>query len=344
MDSMDSIFKIDLLIKIFGKFYEYKIMNLLLCYSAHILYIIPEFYQKKNLKSSSKETSTTSYWPMRYIFYDTKKLNSFFSLKDIFLIILTCLIDLFVEFFYIYLDDRLYDLYEKENKSKDEGEEIYNDEIYFVQFIFLSFFSYFFSFQKFYKHHYFSLACIIIFEIIRFIAFGYQSKFLNFLLNIIRLLGKSYNMVFFKSLMENKYISVYNCCYLLGIINAPILLLLYLILSFIPCDNKIFCNNEFKHADSFIEFFKNFDILIFLGFIINAIVNSLYTLLINQTIYKYSVFHVTILFQIIDIISCIISNNSKNYLNIIFFVFEVIFNCVFLEIIILHFWDLILYY
>ena len=110
---------------------------------------------------------------MRYIFRDTKKLNSFFSLKDIFLIILTCLIDLFVEFFYIYLDDRLSYLYE----GKDEGKENYNDELYFVQFIFLSFFSYFFLDQKFYKHHYISLACIIIFEIIRFIVVGYGRKF-----------------------------------------------------------------------------------------------------------------------------------------------------------------------
>ena len=55
MDSLDSIFEFELLNEIFDKFYEHKIMNLLLCYSAHILYIIPDLYQKKILKVLQKK-------------------------------------------------------------------------------------------------------------------------------------------------------------------------------------------------------------------------------------------------------------------------------------------------
>ena len=319
--------------KIYDSFYDYRIMNLFLSYLAHILFIIPDYFLNKKLKeetnenNSSKKTVSISYLTFKYICKEPEEGNGNLTSQDISLTILACIIDLFVECFYIFVDDYL---------CEKEEEESYNDVFYFFQIIILSFYAKYFLNQKFYKYHYFSEALLILFEIIRniFIIIDGNFSFSRLLVELFYILGKSYVYVYFKFLMENKYISVYNCCYLLGIINAPILFIIYLIISFIPCSSEIFCS--IGYIDNFIEFFKNIDFPTFVAYILNAITFALYTFVINLTIKNYPIFHLIILFQITEIMSSLFSSP----LDSVFFIIEIIFICIFAEIIILKFCNL----
>ena len=254
MDLLPDFTGSDFLTKIYDSFYDYRIMNLFLCYLAHILFIIPDLFLKKKLQNETNEKAASiSYSSLKYIFKEPEEGNANLSSQDIILAVLACLIDLFAECFYIFIDDYLY-----EDEDEEEGDSI-NDVFYFIQIIVLGFYSKYFLNQKIYKHHYFSWALLLLFEIIRniiVIADG-SFSFSRLLVELFYIIGKSFVYAYFKSLMDNKSISIYNCCYLLGIINAPLLLFAYLILSFIPCSSKVFCS--IGYIDNFVEYFKNVD-------------------------------------------------------------------------------------
>lgn len=331
MDLLPDFTGSDFLIKIYDSFNDYRIMNLFLCYLAHILFIIPDLFLKKKLQNETNEKAASiSYSSLKYIFKEPEEGNANLSSQDIMLAVLACLIDLFAECFYIFIDDYLY-----EDEDEEEGDNI-NDVFYFIQIIVLCFYSKYFLNQKIYKHHFISWALLLLFEIIRniiVIAVG-RFSFSRLLVELFYIIGKSFVYVYFKSLMDNKSISIYNCCYLLGIINAPLLLFAYLILSFIPCSSNVFCS--IGYIDNFVEYFKNVDFPTFFAYIINAILFTLYTFVINIILKYYSIFYVVLLFQITEIITALYLSPIDS----VFFIIELVFILIFVEIIILKFWNL----
>ena len=54
--------------------------------------------------------------------------------------------------------------------------------------------------------------------------------------------------------MKYKYISPYKINYMIGIINLPIIIIIYIIISFTPLGDK---NNDYYY-DSIFNLFKNF--------------------------------------------------------------------------------------
>ena len=49
---------------------------------------------------------------------------------------------------------------------------------------------------------------------------------------------------YIKILMEFKYFSPFQCCYLFGIVNTPLIIIIYFIVSHIPCNNKFLCGEK----------------------------------------------------------------------------------------------------
>ena len=111
--------------------------------------------------------------------------------------------------------------------------------------------------------------------------------------------------------MKYKFISPAKCNFMTGIINAPLIILIYFISSFIPIEIKD--NKEFYY-DNIFELFKDFDtidaktviILISLPFVYGIL-----NYILIKTIYDYTIFHMFIPFIIETFIENIIKNLGK---------------------------------
>ena len=133
--------------------------------------------------------------------------------------------------------------------------------------------------------------------------------------------------------MQYKYFTPYKACYVYAIINIIIILIAYIIISFIPC-NTTFCTVSFngnKYIDNILSIFNNSKISIFFLFLC-SIVNGGLKLLNNVIINNFTVCHLFLLFESEEIVFYIfyIINDEIEEFNL-----GIIFMCHFFEIILI---------
>ena len=97
--------------------------------------------------------------------------------------------------------------------------------------------------------------------------------------------------------MKYKFISPYKCNFMIGIINVPIITLIYFIISLTPLGNE---EKEYYY-DNIFKLFKdlgNIKINGLIKLISLPIVYGIYQFIVIKTIYDYSIFHMYIPFSI----------------------------------------------
>ena len=90
--------------------------------------------------------------------------------------------------------------------------------------------------------------------------------------------------------MEKYYFSPFKICYLFGIINIPIILILYFIISYIPCEKSHFCYIKYYNKyyfDNIYNYFINLKTSKIIYDISSTFLSSLYDLILNITIQNY---------------------------------------------------------
>jgi len=227
----------------------------LMIYISLILFIIPEIILNKYIFKNKKEISESTKKQALVINYIFNDLSDRLTLKDNIFIFCVSILTILIDFITLIL---LISIHEKAN------EYFQNENYYLSELFFLFLFSILIYKMKFYKHQYFSIIVIIISGIIRFIItreyyvefFDKGVEFFKILLGqLLVSFFESLIFVYNKGLMEYKYFSPYKVCYIFGIVNSLILLIIYIIISFIPCENKL-CDIEYNG--------KKFKIIIFL--------------------------------------------------------------------------------
>ena len=122
--------------------------------------------------------------------------------------------------------------------------------------------------MTYYKHQKIAILIIIIIGVIRsiitmsiFDKFNYKQLLIEIFIHS----GDAIIYGYIKALMEFKYFSPFQCCYLFGIVNTPLIIIVYFIVSHIPCNNKFLCGEK-KYFDNIYSLFDifNFNELIFL--------------------------------------------------------------------------------
>ena len=107
---------------------------------------------------------------------------------------------------------------------------------------------------KYYRHQYFSIIVLAIAGFVKFIIYFYEVGlgyfFLHLLIHLAYSNCKSLLTVYMKGLMEYKYVTPYKACYLMGIFNFFITTIIYIIVSFYPCDNSL-CRVEYNNKKYF---------------------------------------------------------------------------------------------
>ena len=145
--------------------------------------------------------------------------------------------------------------------------------------------------------------------------------------------------------MQFKYLSPYKCSFIFGIINTPIILIIYFIISFIDCNPTTFCKDG--HFDDITNIFNKLGIHEYFILIIYIFLCGIDGSLINIVMNDFTIYHILIPHQMQVLIGNIIEfYDFQNYpihnfiIILILFFIELLMYLVFLEVIELNFCDL----
>jgi hypothetical protein len=184
---------------------------------------------------------------------------------------------------------------------------------------------------------------------IRYLIILITSKNIDILyifLELVSTLLESIVIVYIKGLMEYKYFSPYKICYLFGLINNTIIIIISLIVFFFVEYNDNDCyfqEGEICFFENFFIKIKDLGILRFLYIISFSIVFGILKLLSNIIINKYTIFHLFLFIQNKEFTNSLyngISDIIRSVTISISYILEFFMILVFLEIIEFNFWGL----
>jgi len=217
---------------------------------------------------------------------------------------------------------------------------IYDDDFMIIEYLIIFLVSkYAYNIEVYYKHQNISFLILILVEAFKTIYFfikanSYEiSDIIIIILVILNSILYSISYLYIKGLMKYNFISPYRCNYKVGIINVPLIIIIYIIISFTPLgeeDNYYYFDNIFELFKNGINGTKNIIFLISLPFAYGILLS-----LINKIIYEYTIYHIYIPILIEYFIRNIIKNLGlvENIILISSFFIELIMILVFVEII-----------
>ena len=304
---------------------------------GYLLNYIPEWYSKKESKRKSvllelKGENNKNSNSFKYIY--NKSYSKYLSIKEglklIFIIIFLLLIEI------LKLIQKIF--YTKKTGKKNFNEyDKYEGYFYFIQF--LIYFSIRTNSEVYYRHQNFSFGIFFLIEFIKIIFFfinNLSNYFGIIAIQIIISILRALFFIYIKGLMKNKFISPYKCNFMVGIINFPLIIIIYVIISF----TKLGDNNDIYYWDSILDLFtsiKKLDIINAFRLISLPIAYGIYVLIVNKTIYDFTIYHLYIPLLIENFINGIKENEINFFLLITFFCIEFIMILIFLEIIEINF-------
>ena len=351
---------------------ENFLLKPLLCFFGYFLCFIPLLIKDKcfkNEKSLSKnKLEQANKQIISYIY--NNPYERYLRKKDLFIMLAVNLALLF-EFFLEIIKNIINSQYNNKNKNNNnnnnESNNI-NEDFLFFDFLNFYLFSKFLLKTTYYIHQNIAIIGIMIIGIIKFIYnnlthhSSWHIRGINIILNLIYILIDCIFYGYMKGLMEYKYFSPYKCSHITGLINFPIILIIFIIVLYIPCESEFFCNyngKENNHFDDINPIFtydknplfgfkiiNNNIIMIIIFLIINILNSGVNSVLINITMKDFSLYHIIIQFNIGNFIIYIIKiiKNMPTLFHLIFplilFFFEFLMYFIFFEIIELNFCNL----
>ena len=226
-------------------------------------------------------------------------------------------------------------------KDNDKETKKYNDDFIIFEYLFIFLISKYFE-EVYYKHHYFSFLILIFVEVIKAIYFFIKNLYQTF--NIIVIISQiiytflyAIYFISIKRIMKYNFIIPPKCNFLIGVIDVPLILIIYIIISLTPLGNK---TNEY-YVDNIFELFKNinFDVKNVIHLISLPFIYGLYLFIASNIIYDYTIYHIYFPFLIEYFVENIIKNFgfSVNIFLILIFIIELIMVLIFIEIIEINF-------
>jgi len=262
---------------------------------GYLLNIIPDWISHK--QSKGKENLITNkiekenIHSIEYIY--NRPYEKYLSKKEILKILIICLILLLAD-----IIENIAIIIENNDFAEEKK---YDDNYIFIEYIII-FLAPKLGKEVYYKHQYISFFILILFEVIKNIYFFIKDLYkkiniISIVLNIIYCILYSIYYLYIKGLMKYKFISPYKCNYMIGIINVPIIILMFFIISFTPLGIKK-DNNDYYY-DNTIELFKdlgNINTKNMIRLISLPFIFGIYSFIVIKIIYDYSIFHMYIPF------------------------------------------------
>jgi hypothetical protein len=152
-------------------------------------------------------------------------------------------------------------------------------------------------------------------------------EFYILLLEFLSIIIESICFGYLKGLMEYKFWSPYKCCFVIGLINTPVILIIYFIVSYVPCNFEFLCDDK-KHFDNIIDAFRNLETKEYFLLTIYSILLGVHGVLNNRIINKFTFYHLLVplqLYYFIDNLIEKITNLDEEEDSTFEFVFEITF-------------------
>ena len=226
----------------------------------------------------------------------------------------------------------------------------YSEQYIFMEILIWFLLPSFFLRMNNYIHQKISIIFITIIGIIKITLKNYQNNEVNYKEILLESLIYLINGLYFgyiNGLMKFKNFSTFKCCYIFGFMNTCVVIVIYFIATYAPCDVKYLCGkeNEDDHFDDFYSLFQNVEFTEVLILISYSILSGLDYLLINTIIFNFTTYHILIIFHaqkfVDDLLNILFDKEIEKceilIPFIILFFFEFIFILIFLEIIELNF-------
>lgn len=320
--------------------YKRYILEPFLKYLGQSYFILSEIIRKKYFKYADKH-------------FD------FINKKDIFIILAVSIGVIIGHFLDIIMNVRIEKDISKiddiERPPPPDNENFVIDETYnSVEYISLFITSLFIFKIKYYKHQYISIIIIICLELTRYFARlistrnmfrSKMGKIEDFLNQIPIALIDSIFLGYSKILMEYKFLTPYMTTYIFGIICFIIILIIYIILSFISVkEDNSYCFVKFNnkcYIDNFFSIFSHFSFIQFISLFLYSIISGLLQFLFNFIIKDYTICHIFLHYQFCEFYSIIFKFEFMNTFRIVLYIttgiIEILITFIFLEIIQLNF-------
>jgi len=318
-------------------------LDLFCYYIGYLLNFIPERITQQNSKREEKPRINDLKEPktkaIEYIY--NNPYYKYLSTKDIIKFVFICFILLLADLIEVTI--KIMNTKEGNDKKKEIN-------FIFIELLLIFLLSKCFT-HEYYKHQNISILLVIIIGIIKTIYCTIKYEIYqipNFaiivIFNIINYFLYSVYYISIKGLMKYKFISPYKSNFMIGVINVPLIIIIYIIITFTIFGKKENDKNIY-YIDNIYNLFKNIKNLDVINAILLTLLPFAYgilVLLINKIIYDFTLYHIYIPLLIEIFISEII--NQKNDFDIIFlilcFIIELIIILIFLEIIEINFWGL----
>ena len=308
------------------KINDNQLLDLLLTNFGYFLCVIPALISKKMYRkrvdsiNSIKINNNYSNFVNRLY---NKPYSESLTYKEIINLFIISVIELIIEFCYIFA-----------NIINDYD---YNEKYFFVEILIWFFFPSIFLKLTFYKHQYTAIIIITIIGLIKTSISSFINKSFDYKTLILEVIIYTLNGIIYgylKGLMEYKLFSPYKCCYAIGLINSILLIIMYFIVTYAPCNLEILCEEE-EHLDNVYSLFENInykEILILMSY---SLLCGIDAVLINSIMNNLTLYHILIVFHIEQFINKIVYLEDKieRIATISYFIAELISILVFLEII-----------
>ena len=318
------------------------------CYYVGFLFniflvLISNKFSKSKSETISKTLKEENTHIIEYVY--NNPYDKYLSTKDIIKFFGICIILLITDIIEIIINIKNSI---KNDYVEDEIKEFqYEEDYLFYEFLVIYFLPLFFTDITYYKHQKitFIILCLLEFTKSSFFTFFFYefsaADIWVFLLNILSAILYSTFFVYIKGLMKYKFISPYKCCYMIGVINVPLIIIIYFILSFFnlgDCksvnDNNSYCVNIFELFQS--GLFNATNIFRLICFILMyMILMAMLVKIVND----YTIYYIYTPFLLENFVKNIIKMTEESFdisitifLSISFFI-ELIMILIFLEII-----------
>jgi len=240
--------------------------------------------KKKTIKSGLKEEKKQSF---EYIY--NKPYNEYLSKKEVIKFFFISLFLLIIELLRI-VQKIIINKHKNGNKNEDKDEPQYEDHFILIEFLLILIIPH--SSEVYYKHQNVSFFIFTLIEIIKIIYFLFDKinkYYLVIFIEIIISILYAFYYIYIKGLMEYKFISPYKYNFLVGIFNFPLIIIIYLIISFTPLVNE---ENKDYYVDNFFNLFiENLGTINIFRLISFPIIYGIFVSLFNKIIYDFTLYH-----------------------------------------------------
>jgi len=278
------------------------------CLMNIFLALINNKFSRKKSKPIPNKLKEENTQAIEYIF--NNPYDKYLSKKDFLKFFGICIFLIITDLIQI-----IFDLNIIKNNENDTNpyKFVYEDDYLFCEFLIIFILPLLLADIVYYKHQKITFIILTLLEFSKSFYFNFiddnytPSDIWKILINIISSILYSTFFVYIKGLMKYKFISPYKCCFMIGMINVPLIIIINIVLSLIDLkEYEDYINIAYLFADTDLTEINNI-----IRLIIFILIYGILMALLTKTINDFTLYHIYIPFLVENFIKNIFNSINK---------------------------------